>query len=169
MCILTNGKRVVGSPGHTVLAFLNSGHTVCGFYSLTPSHSVTYTLLWLSYWRCCRVDVFAGGGHISVSRLHMFPCTTCLYVSCLCKEKKSVRQLTATLHLYIPIYTFVVSFSYFSSSSFIPLILIPVSSHLTHSKSSHVLNSLCFVHPTGSPRHIPYSGCCGTRYISWMQ
>lgn len=152
-----------------MLAFLNSGHTVCGFYSLTPSHSVTYTLLWLSYWCCCRVDVFAGGG------IFLYLVYTCflvqhVYMSPVCaRQKKSVRQLTATLHLYIPIYTFVVSFSYFSSSSFIPLILIPVSSHLIHSKSSHVLNSSCFVHPTGSPRHIPYSGCCGTRYISWMQ
>ena len=115
LCILTNGKRVVGSPGHTVLVFRSLYYTPiffifpvtqCLCFALCPhipdifffwSHSCGYSRFYYhscSLWlRVCR------GGHIPVSRY---------------KAKKKCKATYCYLTpIYILIYTFVVLFSYF--------------------------------------------------------
>ena len=127
LCILTNGKRVVGSPGHTVLVFCSlyytpiffylPGHTVSLLYSLTQSHSVTHTLLVVVITVsviivvcCCRV--FAGVG-IFLYRACMCSLIWCVYPVCTRQKKRCKATYCYLTPIYIPIYTFVVLSSYF--------------------------------------------------------
>lgn len=137
------------------------------YFLSSQSHSVSvllsdlyfcFTLLLFCY--CC-IMVVEGGIFLY---LVLFGVSS---MSPVCaRQKKSVRQLTATLHLYTYTYILVSIFFLFSSFScfampapetilpyihhrrmacvhrsfnFTPLILIPVSSHLIHSKSLHVI------------------------------
>ena len=139
--ILTNGKRVVGSSGHTVCGFYSLYHApnIFFIFPITIPHDIRFLVTQLSCWRCCRVNVFAGWGHIPVSRLPSVVLFGVSSMSPVCARQK--KKCKATYCYLTPIYTYMLylSFFLFSSSSFIPLILIPVSSHLIHSKSLHAI------------------------------